>query len=170
AKVLDLGLALVEGEAPTDREVKGGRGYVVGTMDYIAPEQTEDPGKVDARSDIYALGCTLYFCLTGRPPFAGGTNQEKFHRHRHEEPPPIPQFNSSVPPGFIGLVRKMMAKNPDQRIRTASELQTKLLEWADGQPSLPLDQNGDPEYRQAVSELEHAEAPPELVAEVIPVG
>jgi eukaryotic-like serine/threonine-protein kinase len=170
AKVLDLGLALVEGEAPTDREVKGGRGYVVGTMDYIAPEQCEDPGKVDARSDIYSLGCTLYFCLAGRPPFAGGTAQEKIQRHRHDEPPAIPQFNPAVPPGFIGLVRKMMAKNPEQRIATASEVQAKLLEWSDQKAPLPLDQQGDPEYREAVAALEHAEAPPELVAEIIPVG
>jgi eukaryotic-like serine/threonine-protein kinase len=170
AKVLDLGLALVEGEAPTDREVQGGPGYVVGTMDYIAPEQTEDPGKVDARSDIYSLGCTLYFCLTGRAPFAGGSAQEKIHRHRHEEPLPIPQFNPSVPPAFIGLLRKMMAKNPDHRLSTAAELQARLEEWAEPQAPLPLDQRGDPEYREAIAALEHAEAPPELVAEVIPVG
>jgi serine/threonine protein kinase len=170
AKVLDLGLALVEGEAPTDREVQGGPGYVVGTMDYIAPEQTEDPGKVDARSDIYSLGCTLYFCLTGRAPFTGGTAQEKIQRHRHEEPPPIPQFNPSVPPAFIGLVRKMMTKNPDHRLRSAAELQARLEEWAEPKAPLPLDQRGDPEYREAVAALEHAEAPPELVDEVIPVG
>jgi serine/threonine protein kinase len=170
AKVLDLGLALVEGEAPTDREVQGGRGYVVGTMDYIAPEQTEDPANVDPRSDIYSLGCTLYFSLTGRSPFAGGTAQEKIQRHRHEEPPPIPQFNTTVPPAFIGLLRKMMAKNPQQRIATAAEVRKRLLEWAEQPPPLPLDRQGDPEYNEAIAALEHAEAPPELVAEVIPVG
>src|SRR5262249_32398706 len=58
AKVLDLGLALVQGESPVEREVIGGRGYVVGTMDYIAPEQTQNAAKVDPRSDIYSLGCT----------------------------------------------------------------------------------------------------------------
>jgi serine/threonine protein kinase len=170
AKVLDLGLALVEGEAPTDREVQGGPGYVVGTMDYIAPEQTEDPRKVDPRSDIYALGCTLYFCLTGQAPFSGGTAQEKIHRHRHEEPLPVPQFNPSVPPAFIGLLRKMMAKNPDHRLASGAELQARLEEWAEPQAPLPLDQQEDPEYREAVTALEQAEAPPELVAEVIPVG
>src|SRR5262249_53251574 len=69
AKVLDLGLALIEGEVVTDHTVIGGQGYLVGTMDYIAPEQADDPTKVDARADIYGLGCTLYFALTGRPPF-----------------------------------------------------------------------------------------------------
>src|SRR5438105_1560068 len=65
AKVLDLGLALMQGEGPAEREVVGGRGYVVGTMDYIAPEQAENPAQVDQRTDIYSLGCSLYFSLTG---------------------------------------------------------------------------------------------------------
>src|SRR5262249_48923934 len=73
AVVLDLGLALIEGETVSNREVMGGQGYVVGTMDYIAPEQSEDACRVDPRADIYALGGTLYYALTGRAPFPGGT-------------------------------------------------------------------------------------------------
>ena len=76
AKVLDLGLALVQGEAPADREVVGGVGYVVGTMDYIAPEQAENAARVDPSCDIYSLGCSLFFALTGQPPFPGGTTIE----------------------------------------------------------------------------------------------
>src|SRR5438552_11926723 len=109
AKVLDLGLALVQGEAPAALEVVGGRGYVVGTLDYIAPEQAENPTQVDPRSDIYSLGCTLYFALTGKPPFPGGTAVDKIQRHRGEHPLPVPQLNPGVPPAFIGLLRKMMA-------------------------------------------------------------
>ena len=170
AKLLDLGLALVQGEAPCEREVVGGRGYVVGTMDYIAPEQAENAAKVDPRSDIYSLGCTLYYTVTGQPPFPGGTPMEKIQRHRSEDPVPIPQLNPSIPPAFIGLIRKMMSKNPDQRFSSAAEVQEKLKVWASNDPPQPLDQRGDKEYQEAVAALEAAEAPPEILAEVIPVG
>jgi serine/threonine protein kinase len=170
AKVLDLGLALVQGEAPSDREVVGGRGYVIGTMDYIAPEQAENSATVNARSDIYSLGCALYFALTGQPPFPGGTPVAKIQRHRSEEPLPVPQLNAAVPPAFIGLLRKMMAKNPEQRFASAAEVEEKLRAWATTANTLPLDQKGDKEYQEAVAALETAEAPPELIAEVIPVG
>ena len=170
AKVLDLGLALVQGETAVDREVIGGEGYVVGTMDYIAPEQAENAAKVDPRSDIYSLGCTLYFALTGQPPFPGGTALEKIQRHQNQEPMPVPQLNPNVHPAFIGLLRRMMAKNPDHRFQTAAELQERLEEWASRDDALPMDQQGDKEYQQAVTALEHAQPPPDLVAEIIPVG
>jgi serine/threonine protein kinase len=170
AKVLDLGLALVQGEAAADREVIGGEGYVVGTMDYIAPEQAENAAKVDPRSDIYSLGCTLYFALTGQPPFPGGTALEKIQRHQNQEPLPVPQLNPNVHPAFIGLLRRMMAKNPDHRFQTAAELQERLEEWASRDDALPMDQQGDQEYQQAVIALEHAQPPPDLAAEIIPVG
>jgi serine/threonine protein kinase len=170
AKVLDLGLALVQGEAPAEREVVGGRGYVVGTMDYIAPEQAENAAQVDPRSDIYSLGCTLYFALTGQPPFPGGTAMEKILRHRGENPVPVPRLNAGVPPAFIGLLRKMMAKDPAQRFATAAEVEERLRPWASGEIVLPLDRQGDKEYQQAVAELESAEVSLDLIAEVIPVG
>ena len=151
-------------------EVVGGRGYVVGTLDYIAPEQAENPTAVDPRSDIYSLGCTLYFALTGQPPFPGGTALEKIQRHRSEEPVAIPQLNPNVPPGFIGLVRKMMSRNPEQRFANAAEIEEKLRPWASEESVLPLDRQGDREYQEAVAALESEEAPPELIEEVIPVG
>ncbi len=168
AKVLDLGLALIQGEAPADRTVVGGQGYVVGTMDYLAPEQADDPTKVDARADVYSLGCTLYFALTGRPPFPGGITREKIARHRSDEPPPIIQLNPDVPPAFNVLVRKMMAKRPEQRFATAEELRQNLFTWADGEPVLPLDQEKDSNYRQAVIALETAEGPVDVSGDEIP--
>jgi len=170
AKVLDLGLALVQGETQEEREVIGGRGYVVGTMDYLAPEQAENAAKVDPRTDIYSMGCAMYFALSGQPPFPGGTAIEKIQRHRSGEPTPIPQLNPSVPPGFIGLLRKMMAKNPEQRFRSAEEVQEALRAWASDSNALPLDRQGDKEYQEAVAALETEEAAPEFIAEVIPVG
>jgi serine/threonine protein kinase len=169
AKVLDLGLALMEGEMKGEREVVGGEGYVVGTMDYIAPEQTADPTKVDARCDVYALGCTLYFTLTGRAPFPGGTPRDKILRHRTEEPTPIPQLNADVPPAFIGLVRRMMVKDPDQRLPSAAVVRQELLAWADKGPGLPLDRPEDTGYEQAVALLEAKEPTAEqVIAEVVP--
>ncbi len=170
AKVLDLGLALVQGESSAKREVIGGQGYVVGTMDYIAPEQAEDPTKVDARSDIYALGCSLYFVLTGQAPFPGGTNKDKIRRHRTEEPTPLAELNSSVPTAFAELIHKMMAKDPEIRPRTAHAVQMKLERWAAGEPRLPLDRPTDTTYELAVQEIEDRETvPPDITEEVIPL-
>jgi serine/threonine protein kinase len=154
AKVLDLGLALVQGEAPTDRRVVGGQGYVVGTMDYIAPEQADDAFKADPRADIYGLGCTLYFALTGRPPFTGSTAQEKIQCHRTQEPPAVEQVNPGVPPAFAALVRRMMAKRPEQRFASAAEIREALQQWVSGEPVRPMDQKDDTSYREAVAALE----------------
>jgi serine/threonine protein kinase len=169
AKLLDLGLALMEGEVKQEREVVGGEGYVVGTMDYIAPEQTADASRVDARGDVYALGCTMYFALTGRPPFPGGTSKEKILRHRSEEPAPLPQLNPAVPPAFVGLVRRLMAKDPEARLPSAAAARHELLTWADKGTGLPLDRPEDRGYQQAVALLEAKEPSAEqVVAEVLP--
>jgi serine/threonine protein kinase len=169
AKVLDLGLALMEGEMTGEREVIGGAGYVVGTMDYVAPEQTADASRVDARCDVYSLGCTIYFALTGRPPFPGGLPRDKIMRHRSEEPAPIPQFNAEVPPAFVGLVRRMMAKDPEQRLPSAAAVRHELLTWADKGSGLPLDRPEDAGYERAVALIEEKEPSAEqVVTEVVP--
>ncbi|MBI1918939.1 MAG: serine/threonine protein kinase [Planctomycetes bacterium] len=166
AKVLDLGLALAQGEKGGDREVIGGQGYVVGTMDYIAPEQIDDPLQVDGRADIYSLGCTLYYVLTSLPPFPGGTSKEKIRRQREETPPPISERNPSVPPAFAALVEKMMAKDPAQRFRSAGAVETELRLWQDN-TVLPLDQPGDRAYELAVADIETAEPLDEQVDDPI---
>jgi serine/threonine protein kinase len=129
AKVLDLGLAIFDGEVADDPTVLGAPGYVVGTVDYLAPEQAEHPTRVDARADVYGLGCTLYFALTGRPPHPGGTARERIRRHRFEEPTPVGELNSRIPPEFDVVVRKMMAKNPQDRYGSAAEAREDLLKW-----------------------------------------
>jgi serine/threonine protein kinase len=167
AKVLDLGLALMEGEATNDREVVGGQGYIVGSFDYLAPEQAEDAVKVDGRADIYGLGCALYFALTGRPPFPGGTNREKVRSHRLEEPVPIVTLNPKVPPDFNRLVRRMMAKEPDKRFPSAAAVRQELLAWTSDDNAQPLDRQEDRAYQESVHALEEAEVPSELVGDVI---
>jgi serine/threonine protein kinase len=168
AKLLDLGLALIEGEE-AHREIIGGEGYVVGTMDYIAPEQADNAALADARSDLYALGCTLYYALTGRPPFPGGAALEKIQKHRTEDPVPVPQFNTNVPPTFIGLLRRLMSKNPDKRPASAAAVREELLTWTGSGIVLPLDSPADAAYEQAIEVLETAEPSSDLSAEVIPI-
>lgn len=167
AKVLDLGLALVQNEMPSDRAIIGGQGYVVGTMDYIAPEQVADASKVDPRSDLYGLGCVLYFALTGQPPFPGGTSVQKMTRHQNEEPIPVTDLNPTVPVAFSGVVRKMMAKRPERRYPTAAALREELLAWAPREPVQALDRPDDPEYQRAVSALKAAEVSCEQLWEAI---
>jgi serine/threonine protein kinase len=176
AKLLDLGLAIMKGELGTHREILGGQGYVVGTMDYIAPEQTQNAAQVDGRSDLYSLGCTLYYALTGQPPFPGGTPLDKIQRQRNDQPTPIPHLNADVPPAFIGLMRRLMSKKPQDRPDSAALVRDDLLKWADGENSLPMDQPTDVRYRQEVERLETSELEPITEteqtpeAEALPVG
>ncbi len=158
AKLLDLGLALVEGETVEDPTVVGGKGYVVGTVDYMAPEQTHDATAVDARSDLYALGCTAYFTLSGKIPFPGGTRQEKMERHRYAEPVALAYLRPGLPPGFLTLVQTLMAKDPNRRPGSALEVAEKLRAWAKDAPLaqvVPEVEQAD--FTQAVEALREAD-------------
>jgi eukaryotic-like serine/threonine-protein kinase len=162
AKVLDLGLALIQGETVLDPAVVGGQGYIVGSMDYIAPEQTTDPTKVDRRCDVYGLGCTLYFAVSGKPPFPGGTNADKIHCHRTQEPVPLLHLNSELPPAFVQIVRKMMAKDPARRYATAKAVEADLRAWAAGEPVQPMDNPDDVDFLESVAVLQAAESPTDV--------
>lgn len=149
AKVLDLGLAYTQGEEVDDVEVVGGKGYIVGSIDYMAPEQTRDPTSVDNRADLYALGCCLYFALTGQPPFPEGTIYEKVKAHRHQSPEPIRVKNPQVPEAFAAIVHKLMAKAPADRLGSAVELAYALEPWRSGERQ-PLDTPDDADFQRAL--------------------
>lgn len=149
AKVLDLGLAYTQGEEVDDIEVVGGKGYIVGSIDYMAPEQTRDPTNIDARADLYALGCCLYFALTGSPPFPEGTIYDKVKAHRHRPPEPIRVRNAQVPEGFAAIVHKLLAKAPAERYASAVELAAALEPWRSGDRQ-PMDAPGDVEYERVL--------------------
>jgi serine/threonine protein kinase len=125
-------------------------------MDYISPEQSLNPTRVDVRSDIYSLGCTLYYALTGQPPFPGGTSQEKRQRHRAEEPVPLWQLRAGLPTPFVDFVQCLMAKDPARRPPSAAAVREQLLVWATEDSTLPLDRPNDTNYQIAVAQLEDA--------------
>jgi serine/threonine protein kinase len=159
AKVLDLGLAMIHGEVAEEVTVLGGEGYIVGSMDYISPEQTTDPTKVDRRADIYSLGCTLYFALAGYPPFPGGNNRDKIHRHRTQLPPSLLMLRPDLPSDFVRILERMMAKNPDRRFPSAAAVEVALRMWAPENAGEPMDTPNDPAYAEAVARLQAVDTP-----------
>lgn len=126
AKLSDLGLAGFLHEADTDPRA----GKIVGTADYLAPEQIRNPLDVTAVSDIYSLGCTLYYAVTGKVPFPGGTAGSKARRHLEATPYHPRTFNEEISDEFVDVIADMMEKDPAKRIQTAADVATRLEEWA----------------------------------------
>ena len=129
AKLLDVGLAGSVLESESTR-----LGRVVGTMDYMAPEQIRSPDTVGPAADVYGLGCTLYFVLAGQVPFPGGTRQDKARRQLTETPAPIQKFAPGVSDAFCRVVEAMMDKDPVQRIGTADAVIEWLRPWTPDAP------------------------------------
>jgi serine/threonine-protein kinase len=131
-KLLDLGLARVralEEEELGPQTALTQAGAVMGTPDYMAPEQAVDSHGVDTRADIYALGCTLYHILAGQPPFPGGSVMDKLIAHRSREAKPLEQLRDDLPSGLAALVRKAMAKSVESRYQTPAELASALAPY-----------------------------------------
>ena len=127
-KLLDLGLARFTDEDKASLTVAYDEN-VLGTADYLAPEQALDSHGVDARADIYGLGCSMYFVLTGHPPFVGGTLPQRLMMHQKQPPPSILLDRPDAPPDLIAICMKMMAKKPDQRYQSAAEVANALGQW-----------------------------------------
>src|SRR6266545_4082451 len=106
---------------------------VIGTAQYISPEQVEGR-EVDARSDLYSLGCMLYEMLTGRVPFSGESPIAIAYRHVREDPVPPRRIDPRVPPAFEAITLRAMAKNPDHRYQTAAEMEADLERALGGRP------------------------------------
>ena len=131
-KLLDLGLARIGALADATAPSLTDTGTVVGTADFIAPEQARDSRDVDIRADIYSLGCTLYYLLTGKIPFPGETLTAKLLAHQLEEAAPIESLRPDVPPGLVLVVRRLMAKQPAERWQTPAEVAAALQPFAQG--------------------------------------
>jgi tRNA A-37 threonylcarbamoyl transferase component Bud32 len=148
-KILDFGLArLVRGAAPAiDSSVpetsrgSGGpegltqMGMVMGTADYMAPEQATDPHTADIRADIYSLGCTLYYLLAGQPPFPEGTISDKLLAHDKRSPLPLVAFRKDVPAALVRVLERMTAKEPARRYQTPAEVAEVLRPFAAQRPA-----------------------------------
>lgn len=126
-KLLDMGLARLNAhhEMPRGSTSKSSN-TLMGTPDFMAPEQAEDAHRADTRSDIYSLGCTYFYILTAQVPFSGGNRLEKLLRHRTDPAPAPSALRREVPPAIDALVRKMMAKRPEDRYQQPHELATVL--------------------------------------------
>lgn len=121
AKLIDMGLARIQTAHDSKNDLTA-TGVTLGTFDYISPEQARDPRIVDVRSDIYSLGCTFFFMLTGRPPFPEGTVLQKLLQHQGDEPPNIQEFRPEMPARLAEIFGKMLAKDPNRRYQTPEEL------------------------------------------------
>jgi serine/threonine protein kinase len=126
-KVLDLGLALYKDQESSLTIAHDEK--VLGTADYLAPEQAFDSHQVDGRADIYGLGCTLYFALTGHPPFQQGSIAQRIMMHQTRNPPPISQERVDCPDEVQEICAKMMEKKPENRFQSCEEVAGALRSW-----------------------------------------
>jgi serine/threonine protein kinase len=137
AKLLDLGLARFFNDQTDMLTIKYDDKIVLGTADYVAPEQVANSHDVDIRADIYALGASFYFLLAGHPPFPNGTVSQKLLWHRTKDPTPIRQVRPEVPEGLAAIVAKMMQKDPANRFQTPADVAVELERWMPAGVPLP---------------------------------
>lgn len=127
-KLTDLGLAFFAADAA---HLPNKPKHIVGTADFLAPEVIVSPGEVRSISDVYSLGCTLYYAVTGKVPFPGGDTASKLRRQLDETPIPPQRLNPALEPEFIAVIDAMMQKRPEDRIATAAEAIARLKPWTD---------------------------------------
>ncbi len=164
-KLSDLGLA-----GHVDELCEPGSHRIVGTIDYLAPEQIVAPEKIGPPTDIYALGCTLYYAVTGKVPFPGGTPRDKARAHCSEQPLDPRRLNSMLDDEFVDLIADMMMKDPAARVQSAAEVIRRLRPWAGDDPvktaAIAL-QGGTPPVRRTTTAL--ASVSPEVLNQLADV-
>jgi serine/threonine protein kinase len=134
AKVSDVGLAGFAADLVDDPRA----GKIVGTPDFISPEQYQTPLQVNAASDVYSLGCTLYYAVTGKAPFPGGDTASKIRRHLEATPLHPRNFNPNLSEEFVDIIADMMDRDPRKRIQTMAEVAARLEVWVI--PDVPIAQ------------------------------
>jgi tRNA A-37 threonylcarbamoyl transferase component Bud32 len=133
-KILDMGLARLNRSEIFDENQENitkrfNDKSILGTADYIAPEQAVNSQSADTRADLYSLGGTFYFCLTGQPPFPTGSVTQKLVWHQMREPTAVRELRAEVPEAIAQLVRRMMAKKPEDRPQHPGEVVEALMRW-----------------------------------------
>lgn len=149
-KVIDLGLAKNFMEPSNDLTQTG---VTLGTFDYISPEQARDPRNVDIRSDIYSLGCSLFFMLTGQPPFPNRNPLQKLLSHQGDEAPSIQSIRPDAPDRLVDIIMRCMAKNREMRYQTPQELSKALFMVAEEQGMRPSGLSMSKWYLPSISRL-----------------
>ncbi len=157
-KILDIGLGrslFDEGspDVPTDPGLTG-EGVLLGTPDYMAPEQARDARSADIRSDIYSLGCVLYHALAGQPPFPDTNIISQMIRHATETPRPLKDFNPAVPDGLQQILNWMLAKDPNKRYPTPERAAQALQVFLAAGTDAPASPESDPKMRPYLTWLE----------------
>lgn len=159
-KVLDFGLARFVSESQPAGPLTQ-VGTVMGTPDYIAPEQAHDARNADIRADIYSLGCTFYYLLSGQAPFPNGSTLQKLMAHVEQTPRPMTEMRFDLPAGLSAVLARMMAKDPTQRYHTPAEVAQALAPFAEGKVT----------YLEYVAEaVPVAPEPPTTVQPIVPLS
>jgi serine/threonine protein kinase len=140
-RILDMGLARIDALGELSSNELTNDGVIVGTPDFMAPEQADNSHTADIRADLYSLGCTFYFLLTGKVPFPGGTLLSKIDRHRWEEPPSVARLRPEVSPWLAEVLRRLMAKRPAERYQTPEELIAELDSLGQERFALPASES-----------------------------
>ncbi|MFO0938823.1 MAG: protein kinase [Gemmataceae bacterium] len=129
-KILDMGLVRsIMGDDDVSRTELTRDGTVVGTPDYMAPEQAKNSSKVDAKADLYSLGATLFYLLRAQAPFPDGSPIDKLLRHQLDPPPDLKKLRPDLPVGLVAIVERLLKKKPEERYANAAELATLLLPY-----------------------------------------
>jgi WD40 repeat protein/serine/threonine protein kinase len=136
-KILDLGLACFREDRKASLTKKYEGQAILGTADYLAPEQALNSAEVDSRADLYSLGATLYFLLAARAPFEGSPVHQKLLQQVVGEPQPLDQLRTDLPTELAAVVRKMMAKEPALRLQSAKDVVAALAPWTQTPPAPP---------------------------------
>lgn len=134
ARILDMGIVRVEGENLTGEYAQN---VILGTIDFFSPEQALNSSDVDIRADIYSLGATLYFALTGVSPLPGGPFRERMHRLQTEEPLSVHVLRPDVPGDLAAIIHRMLAKLPKNRYQTPAEAADALAPFVKVDPPYP---------------------------------
>lgn len=136
AKILDMGIVRVQSDKNLTRRL--GEKTILGTADYLAPEQAVNSSDVDTRADLYALGATLYFLLAGHPPFHDCSTFEKIIRKQKEDPVPIHHLRPDVPSGLSAVLMQLLARKPEDRFSTPRAAAAALHPFAQPEAQFPI--------------------------------
>jgi serine/threonine protein kinase len=154
-KILDIGLGRVlndDGDNPDDTLTS--EGVLLGTPDYLAPEQARDPRAIDIRADIYSLGCVLYHIVTGQPPFPDTNVLSQMVRHATEMPKPLKELVPAIPDGLQQVINMMLAKEPAQRFATPEKAAQALLAFQAASVAPPRAVEEGPQLKKYLTWLE----------------